>query len=94
MWKRKGAKTDPCGVRLLRHRNLLRLPLAAVRVKLQLPTSSMIMRNMRLSGINRSNLQIQAALTAVTDVITESVWFIMVYCFLTVGSVKFCNYHL
>jgi len=93
MWKRKGAKTDPCGTPLLRRRNLLRLPFAAVRVKLQLPTSSMIMWNMRLSGINRSNLQIQAVLTAVTDVTKESVWFIIVYCFLTVGSVKFCNDH-
>ena len=31
----------------------------------------------------------QAALTAVTDVIKESVWFIIVYCFFTVGSVTY-----
>jgi len=34
---------------------------------------------MRLSGSNRSNLQVQGALTAITDVIKESVWFIFVY---------------
>jgi len=44
---------------------------------------------MRLSSSNRSNLQVQAALTAVTDVIKESVWFIIVYCFFTAGSAKF-----
>ena len=43
---------------------------------------------MRLSGSNRSNLQVQAALTAMTDVIKESVWFVFVYCFFIVGSVK------
>jgi len=37
-------------------------------------------------------MQVQAALTAVTDDIKETVWFIIIYCFLTVGSVKFCNY--
>jgi len=47
----------------------LRSPLAVVRVKLRLPTSSMIKRTMRLSGSNRSNLQVQAALIAVSDVI-------------------------
>jgi len=32
----------------------------------------------------------QATLTAVTDLIVESVWwFIIVHCFCTVGSVKF-----
>jgi len=41
----------------------------------------MIHRTMRLSGSNRSNLQVQAALTAITDVIKESVWFIFVYFF-------------
>jgi len=49
----------------------------------------MIRRTMHLSGSNRSNLQVQAASTAVTDVIKESVWFIIVYCFFTVGDVKF-----
>jgi len=34
----------------------------------------------------------QAALTAVTDVIKESVCLIIVCCFFTVGSVKFWNY--
>jgi len=55
----------------------------------------MIKQTMHLLGNNRSNLQVQAALTAVpvTD-IKESVWFIIVYCFFTVGSVKFSNYHL
>jgi len=59
---------------------LLRLALAVVREKLRLPTSSVIKRTMRLSGSNRSNLQVQAALTAITDVIKESVWFVFV-CF-------------
>jgi len=58
-------------------------------VKLRLPTSSLINHNMRLSGSNCSNLQVQAALTAVTDVIKESVWFIFVCCFFTVGSAEF-----
>jgi len=31
----------------------------------------------------------KAALTSVIDVIKESDWFIIVYCFLTVGSIKF-----
>jgi len=30
-----------------------------------------------------------SCLTAVTDVIKESVWFLIVFCFFTVGSVKF-----
>jgi len=34
-------------------------------------------------------LQVQAALTAETVIINESVWFIDVYCFFTAGSVKF-----
>jgi len=54
----------------------------------------MINKTMRLSGSNRSSLHVQAALTAVTDVRKESVWFIIVYCFFTVGSINFCNYHL
>jgi len=38
MLKRCGARTDTCGTPFLRRRNLLRLPLALVRVKLWLPT--------------------------------------------------------
>jgi len=34
-------------------------------------------------------LHVQAALTALTDVMKDSVWFIIVYCFFTVGSVKY-----
>ena len=34
-------------------------------------------------------MQVQAASIAVTDVIKESVWFIIVYSFFTVGSVEF-----
>ena len=79
MLKRRGARTDPGGTPLLRRPNLLRLPLAVVRVKLILPTSSMIKRTMCLSGSNRSNLQVQAALTVVIDVIKEFVWFIIDY---------------
>jgi len=44
---------------------------------------------MRPSGSYRRNLQVQAALTAVTDAKKESVWFIIVYCFFTAGSAKF-----
>jgi len=63
---------------------LLRLPLAVVREKLQLPTGSVINRTMRLSGSNRSDLQVQAALAAITHVTKESVWFTFVYFFFTV----------
>ena len=58
-------------------------------MKLRLPTSSMIKQTMHLSGSNRSNCQVQAALNAVTDITKESVWFIIIYCFFTVGTVKF-----
>jgi len=34
----------------------------------------------------------QAAITAVNDVIEESVWFVIVYYFFAVGCEKFCNY--
>jgi len=44
---------------------------------------------MHLSGSNRSNCQVQAALNAVTDITKESVWFIIIYCFFTAGTVKF-----
>jgi len=43
MLKRRGARTDPCGMPLLRRRNLLLSPFPVVRVKLRLPTISMIM---------------------------------------------------
>ena len=79
MLKRRGARTDPGGTPLLRRPNLLRLPLAVVRVKLILPTSSMIKRTMCLSSSNRSNSQLQAALIVVIDVITGFVWFIIDY---------------
>jgi len=48
----------------------------------------MIYWTMRLSGSKRK-LQVQAALTVVIDVIKESVWFIIVYCFFPGGGVKF-----
>jgi len=59
MWmlKRKGARTDPYGTPFLKHRNLHRLPLPLVRVKLRLPYMSMIMWTMCLSGSNRSCFQ-------------------------------------
>jgi len=50
---------------MLRRGNLLRLPLAVVRVKVRILTSSMIKRIMCPSGSNRSNLQVQAAFTGV-----------------------------
>jgi len=63
-------------------------------LNLRLLTITMIHRTMDLSGGNRSNLQVQAALTAVTDVIKKSVWFIIVYCSdfqpLSCGD-PFCN---
>jgi len=42
--------TDPCGMPFLWCRNLIHLPLLVVRVKLRLPTMSMIMRTTCLSG--------------------------------------------
>jgi len=69
----KGASPDPCRTPILRRGILLRLPLAVVRVKLRLLTSSMIKQIMRLSGSNRSNLQVPAVFTAVSDVLKESV---------------------
>jgi len=50
---------------------------AGVTVKLRLPTNSMIKQTMHLSGSNRSNCQVQAALNAVTDIAKESVCFIV-----------------
>jgi len=42
---------------------------------------------MHLSGRN-NNLQVQAALNAVTNITKEAVWFIIVYCCFTAGSAK------
>jgi len=53
----------------------------------------MIKQTMHLSGSSRSNWQVQAALNAVTDITKESVWFIIIYCFFTVGTVKFLQLH-
>jgi len=49
----------------------------------------MVKWSKHLPSSNRSNLQVEAASTVVTDIIKESVLFIVVYCFFTVGSVKF-----
>ena len=58
MLTRRGARTDPCGTLFLRRRNLL-LSFLVVKVKLRLPTISMIMRTMCLSGSNCSSLQVK-----------------------------------
>ena len=65
MLKRRGARKNSCGTPFVKLGNLLRLPLLVVRIKLRLPTMSKW--TMRLSASNRSNLQLQAALTAVTE---------------------------
>jgi len=49
----------------------------------------MIKRTMHLPGSNHSNMLVQAALPAVTDIMKESVWFIIVYCCFIGGSAKF-----
>jgi len=49
----------------------------------------MIKWTIHLSGSNCRNLQVQAALIAVTDIMKESVWFIIDYFFFTVSSVKY-----
>jgi len=84
MLNRRGDRTNPLGMPFSRCHILLRLPLAVVREKLQLPTGSVINRTMRLSGSNRSDLQVQAALAAINYVTKESVWFTFVYFFFTV----------
>jgi len=43
----------------------------------------------RLLEMRIYSTQTQTALTAVADVIKDSVWFIAVYCFFSVDSVKF-----
>jgi len=57
MLKGRGARTDPCEMPFLRRRNLLLGPFPVVRVKLQLPTISMIMRTMCSSCSSCSSLQ-------------------------------------
>jgi len=52
-------RTDPCGTPFLRRRNLLRLPFPVVRVKLRLPTISMVMWAMCLSGSHCSSLHVR-----------------------------------
>ena len=59
MLKRGGTKTDPCGTPFLRRRNLLLLPFLVERIKLRLPTISMIMWTMCLSGSNCKSLQVR-----------------------------------
>jgi len=54
-------------------------------------TTQKLHNEVGLDGIVYS-MQRQVALTGVTDVIKESVWFITVYCFFTVGRWDFCNY--
>jgi len=55
----KGRQDRSRGTPFLRYRNLFLLLFPVVRVKLRLPTISMIMRTMRLSGRNRSSLQVR-----------------------------------
>jgi len=59
MLKGRGVRTDHCRTSFLRRRDLLRLLLPLERVKLRLPTNSMIMRNKCLSGSNHSNLEVR-----------------------------------
>jgi len=54
----RSTKTDPCGMPFLRRRKLFRLFATSSKVMLRLPTSSMIMRTLCLSGSNCSNLQV------------------------------------
>ena len=57
MLKRRGAKTDPCATPFWDVVNCFVCFYRWLRVKLQLPIISMIMRNMCLTGSNRSNLR-------------------------------------
>jgi len=59
MLNSRGARTDPCGIPFLRRRNLLLWQFPVVRVKLRLPTISLIMWTMCLSGSNCSSLQVR-----------------------------------
>jgi len=91
MLKKRGARTIPMG---RRSGGVVTFAVAGVTVKLRLPTNSMIKQTMHLPGSNRSNCQKQAALNAVTDITKESVWFIIIYCFFTVDTVKVLQYRL
>jgi len=65
MLRRRGATSDPSGTPFLRCCNICCCRYngeAAI-------TNQMIKQTMHLSGSKRSNLQVQAALTAVTDII-------------------------
>jgi len=73
MVKSRGSREDPCRAPFLRRRNLRRLLLAVVRVKLRFPTSSMIMRTMCLSGRNRSSLQVEAAMPHSVGLVSRAV---------------------
>jgi len=55
----RGARTDPCGTPLLRRRNLLLWLFLVVRLRLRLPTISIIMWIMCLPGRNRRSLQVR-----------------------------------
>jgi len=57
MLKRTGATSDFYGTPFSRRRDLLRLLLPLVRVKLRLPASFIIMQTMRLAVRNRSSLR-------------------------------------
>ena len=61
MWmlNSRGARTYPRGTPFLRRRDLLLWPFLVVSVKLRLPTISMIMWTMCLSGKNHSSLQLR-----------------------------------
>jgi len=90
MLNRRGSRNDACGTPFLRHRNLLRLPLPVAKGGGVIAnTSTMINRTMRLSGINRSNVQVKFASTAVTGIIRVCFVRNRLYCFLKVGIVKF-----
>jgi len=59
MLNSRGARTDLCGTPFLRRRNLLLWPFPVARVKLRLPTISMIMWTMCLIGSNCISLQVR-----------------------------------
>jgi len=69
--KKSGAKADPCGTPFLKHCNLLHLLLPMLRVKLRLPTSSMIMRTIyacqvAIAVVTRLGHDAQVAIAVVT----------------------------
>ena len=59
MLKRRYTRTDQCGIPFLRCRYLVFWPFLVVKVKLWLPTISMMMWTMCLSGSNCSSLQVR-----------------------------------